>query len=83
MNSTFGSVGCGSMLWGMSSVSVPILVGYEVRDVDADKPDAMENGAGQNGGAEEKNARLMEDMVKKGLNLPVRRPLIATNASVT
>jgi hypothetical protein len=55
------------MLWGMTSESVlraQPLLGNEERDVDADKPDAIGNGAGQNDGAAEvKNASLAEDMI--------------------
>ena len=83
MNNTFGSVGCGSMLWGITSESVlraEVLLGNEECDVDADKPDAIGNGAGQNDGAAEvKNARLVEDIVADSICVS----LIAHDASVT
>ena len=66
MKSTLGSVGCGSILWGITNGSwlrAELLAGNEERDEPTEGPAGSEYGVGLNeADAEEKNARLVEDV---------------------
>lgn len=90
MKSTLGSVGCGSILWGIANneswLRAELLAGKEECDGPAEAPAGSEYGVGLNeADAEEKNARLVDDVevmvtvrVKRTCSQICISPLIAS-----